>query len=173
VRDADVVLADGGSIHLRSIEPADGPALVALHARTSERTRYLRFFSAYPKIPAADLARFVNVDHRDREAIVAEVDSNVVAVARYERLRTERPHAEVAFIVEDAHQHRGIGRVLLVALADAAREAGIVRFVADVLPGNAAMLNVFREAGYPVEAVYVDGIVHVEFAIADAGRSAP
>lgn len=165
MRDADAVLRDGGPVRLRSIEPADGPALVELHARTSERTRFLRFFSAYPQIPKRDLDRFVNVDHRDREAIVAVVPPDVVAVGRYERLGPDRSEAEVAFIVEDAHQQRGIAGVLLVALAGAAREAGIDRFVADVLPGNAAMLSVFAEAGYPVESSYVDGVVHVEFPI--------
>jgi GNAT superfamily N-acetyltransferase len=173
MRDADVVLADGGSVHLRSIEPTDGPALVGLHARTSERSRYLRFFSAYPKIPAADLRRFVNVDHRDREAIVAVVPPDVIGVARYERLGAAQPDAEVAFLVEDAHQHRGIGRVLLAALAEAGRDAGVVRFVADVLPGNNAMLHVFTEAGYPVEAGYADGVVHVAFPISDTAAPSP
>lgn len=168
MRDAEVVLADGGSIQVRSIEPTDGPALVGLHARTSERSRYLRFFSAYPKIPVADLRRFVNVDHRDREAIVAVVPPHLVAVGRYERLAPDGPDAELAFLVEDAHQHRGIAPVLLELLAGAARAAGIARFVADVLPGNAAMLHVFTEAGYAVQAAYGDGVVHVAFPIGDA-----
>ena len=67
---ADVLLADGTTVHLRPIRPEDADGIVALHSRFSERTRYLRYFSPYPRIPARDLARFVNVDHRDREALV-------------------------------------------------------------------------------------------------------
>src|SRR5215467_2242727 len=125
MRDTDVVLYDGGTIHLRSVEPADAPALVALHGRFSERTRYLRYFGAYPRIPARDLQRFANVDHRDREAFVALVAGDIVAVGRYERLTPGGSAAEVAFVVEDAHQGRGIAPVLLDQLTTVAREVGI------------------------------------------------
>ncbi len=107
-----------------------------MHARFSERTRYLRYFSPYPRIPARDLARFVNVDHHDREALVVATGDDLIAVGRYERLGPAAPDAEVAFVVEDAHQGRGIGSVLLEHLAEAARDAGITRFVAEVLPEN-------------------------------------
>jgi RimJ/RimL family protein N-acetyltransferase len=151
MRDTDVVLGDGGTIHLRSVEAADAPALVAMHGRFSDRTRYLRYFGAYPRIPKRDLQRFANVDHRDREAFVALVGSDIIAVGRYERLAPGGPAAEVAFVVEDAHQARGIAPVLLDRLTTVAREVGIERFVAEVMPGNSAMLHVFAEAGHPVE----------------------
>src|SRR4051812_19099348 len=70
IEPADVLLADGSTVHLRPIRPEDAGAIVALHSRFSVRTRYLRYFSPYPRIPERDLARFVNVDHRDREALV-------------------------------------------------------------------------------------------------------
>jgi RimJ/RimL family protein N-acetyltransferase len=165
MRDFDVVLDDGGTIHLRSVEPTDAPGIVAMHSRFSERTRYLRFFGAYPRIPARDLHRFANVDHRDREAFVATVDGHVIAIGRYERLVPHGTAAEVAFVVEDAHQGRGIAPVLLNALAVAAREAGITQFVAEVMPGNLAMMRVFADAGYAVRSDYADGVVHVRFAI--------
>src|SRR3982751_6959719 len=96
----------------------------------SDRTRYLRYFSPYPRIPERDLERFVNVDHHDREAFVVVSGPRIMAVGRYERLGPDSPEAEVAFVVEDAHQGRGIGSVLLEHLADAARENGITGFVA-------------------------------------------
>ena len=68
--EADVVASDGGVVHLRPMLPADADAVVDFHSRLSERTRYLRYFSPYPRIPERDLNRFVNVDHRDREAFV-------------------------------------------------------------------------------------------------------
>ena len=165
MRDFDEVLADGGTIHVRSVQPADAPGIVAMHSRFSERTRYLRYFGAYPRIPARDLHRFANVDHRDREAFVALVDEHVIAVGRYERLSSGGPDAEVAFVVEDAHQGRGIAPVLLRALVPAALEAGITEFVAEVMPGNLAMQRVFADAGFAVTSQFADGVVHVRFPI--------
>src|SRR5689334_13831179 len=137
----------------------------------SDRTRYLRYFSPYPRIPERDLARFVNVDHHDREAFVIVSGPRIMAVGRYERLGPESPEAEVAFVVEDAHQGRGIGSVLLEHLADAARENGITRFVAEVLPQNGGMLRVFSDFGYQVQRKYADGVVHLSFPIAPTEKS--
>ncbi|MCA1655916.1 MAG: GNAT family N-acetyltransferase, partial [Pseudonocardiaceae bacterium] len=162
--EADVVLSDGGTVHLRPIVPSDAEALTAFHGRMSERTRYLRYFGAYPQIPPRDLARFTTVDHRDRVAFVALLGDDIVAVARYERI-DDGPTAEVAFVVEDRHQSRGLGPILLEHLAAAARERGIGRFVAEVLAENAAMLGVFRAAGYQVTREMEESVYHLEFAI--------
>ncbi|MDZ5443190.1 GNAT family N-acetyltransferase [Micromonospora sp. 4G57] len=162
----DVLLSDGTTVQLRQIRPDDAPAIVAMHARFSERTRYLRYFSPYPRIPERDLQRFVNVDHRDREAFVVLAGGRIVAVGRYERLGPGSPEAEVAFVVEDAYQGRGIGSVLLEHLADAARRFGIGHFVAEVLPANGAMLRVFSDFGYQVQRQFADGVVHLSFPIA-------
>ncbi len=163
---ADVLLSDGTTVQLRPIRPADAPGIVAMHSRFSERTRYLRYFSPYPRIPERDLRRFVNVDHHDREAFVVLVSDQIVAVGRYERLGPAATEAEVAFVVEDAYQGRGIGSVLLEHLADAARRVGIPTFVAEVLPANNAMLRVFADFGYQVRRQFADGVVHLSFPIA-------
>ncbi|SCG71202.1 Acyl-CoA synthetase (NDP forming) [Micromonospora coxensis] len=162
----DVLLSDGTTVQLRPIRPDDAPEIVAMHSRFSERTRYLRYFSPYPRIPERDLQRFVNVDHRDREAFVVLAGGRIVAVGRYERLGPQAPEAEVAFVVEDAYQGRGIGSVLLEHLAAAASRYGIVHFVAEVLPANGAMLRVFADFGYQVQRQYADGVVHLTFPIA-------
>jgi len=164
-RETDALLADGSTVHIRPIEPTDATSIVELHARFSERTRYLRYFSPYPRIPPRDLARFVNVDHRDREALVVSVGDRLVAVGRYERLGPQAPDAEVAFVVEDAFQGKGIGPLLLEHLTAAAREAGITKFVAEVLPANRPMLRVFAEAGYQISREWGDGVVHLTFPI--------
>ena len=130
----------------------------------SERTRYLRYFGAYPQIPPRDLERFTTVDHHDRVAFVALLGDDIVAVGRYERIDGGRP-AEVAFVVEDAHQGRGLGSILLEHLAAAAQERGIERFVAEVLAENAAMVGVFRAAGYQVTREIEEGVFHLEFDI--------
>ncbi|MEV4514110.1 GNAT family N-acetyltransferase [Dactylosporangium sp. NPDC049525] len=165
-RAADVLLSDGTTVHLRPIRPDDADRIVALHSRFSERTRYLRYFSAYPRIPQRDLDRFVNVDHRDREAFVIEHAGELIAVGRYERLGAGSHQAEVAFVVEDAHQGRGIGSVLIEHLVAAASQEGITEFEADVLPVNQAMLRVFMAAGFQVERKFADGVVHLWFPIA-------
>src|SRR3954471_23386253 len=170
-RNADVLLADGSAIHLRQIRPDDAGAIVEFHSRMSDRTRYLRYFSPYPRIPERDLERFINVDHRDREAFVIVSGPRIMAVGRYERLGADSPEAEVAFVVEDAHQGRGIGSVLLEHLAEAAREHGISRFVAEVLPENGGMLRVFSDFGYQVQRKYADGVVHLSFPIAPTEKS--
>ena len=170
-RSADVLLSDGTTVHLRQITSEDADGIVALHSRMSERTRYFRYFSPYPRIPEKDLERFVNVDHDEREAFVVLAGNRITAVGRYERLGFESPDAEVAFVVEDAHQGRGIGSVLLEHLAEAARSVGISRFTAEVLPANGAMLRVFGDAGYPVTRRYTDGVVELSFPIAPTDRS--
>jgi acyl-CoA synthetase (NDP forming)/RimJ/RimL family protein N-acetyltransferase len=170
-RAADVLLSDGATVHVRPIRPDDADRIVALHSRFSERTRYLRYFSAYPRIPPRDLERFVVVDHHSREAFVVELGGDLIAVGRYERLGEHANQAEVAFVVEDAHQGRGIGSVLIEHLIAAAREEGIEAFVADVLPMNQTMLRVFSEAGFQIERAYNDGVVHLWFPIAPTADS--
>src|SRR3954452_7219223 len=69
--EADVVLRDGTTTHVRPIRPEDAPALQAFHTGQSERSTYLRFFAALERLPERDLVRFTHVDHRDRVALVA------------------------------------------------------------------------------------------------------
>ncbi|RZQ59910.1 bifunctional GNAT family N-acetyltransferase/acetate--CoA ligase family protein [Amycolatopsis suaedae] len=162
--EADVLLSDGGTVHLRPVVPDDADGLVALHSRLSDRTRYLRYFGAYPRIPQRDLERFSVVDHHDRVAFAAFLGDDIVAVGRYERI-DGGDSAEVAFVVDDAHQGRGLGSILLEHLAAAASESGLRRFVAEVLAENAQMVRVFRDAGYEVSRAFEEGVVHLEFAI--------
>ncbi|WP_370942953.1 GNAT family N-acetyltransferase [Amycolatopsis sp. cg5] len=162
--EADVVLSDGGTVHLRPVVPDDADGLVALHGRLSERSRYFRYFGAYPRIPQRDLERFSVVDHHDRVAFVALLGDEIIAVGRYERL-DDGPSAEVAFVVDDAHQGRGLGSILLEHLAAAAAECGLSRFVAEVLAENSPMVRVFRDAGYQVSREIEEGVLHLEFDI--------
>ncbi|GAB3001695.1 GNAT family N-acetyltransferase [Amycolatopsis acidiphila] len=168
--EADVVLSDGGVVHLRPIVPGDAERLVAFHGRLSERTRYLRYFGAYPRIPQRDLERFTVVDHHDRVAFIALLGDDIVAVGRYERLG-HGPSAEVAFVVDDSHQGRGLGSILLEHLAAAASESGLRRFVAEVLAENSAMVRVFRDAGYQVSRAIEEGVLHLEFDVASTEES--
>ena len=163
--ESDVVLADGGTAYVRPIRPNDGPALVALHSRLSSSTIYNRFFTPHPELSSTEVERFTHVDYVDRMALVALIDEELVAVARYDRL-PGGDEAEVAFVVDDAHQSRGLGTLLLEHLAAAAREHGVTRFVAETLAANNAMLNVFRDAGYEHERHFEREVVRVTFLIA-------
>ncbi len=168
--EADVVLADGGTVHLRPIMPADADRLVELHAGLSPETIYFRFFAAYPLLSDADVRRFTTVDHVERAALVAVLGDSFIAVVRYDRIpQTEL--AEVAFVVTDAHQGRGLGSVMLEHIAAVARENGIRRFIAEVLPQNHRMVGVFRDAGYRTKSSFADGVVHMEFPIEPTERS--
>lgn len=167
--EADVVLSDGATAHLRPIAPGDADRLVKFYARVSERSKYYRFFAPYPTLTSRDVARFTHVDHVDRVALILLIGEAMIAVGRYERL--SRTEAEVSFLVEDEHQGRGVGSVLLEHLVQAARERGVRRFVADILPANRKMITVFADAGYTVDNSYEDGVVHVEFEIAPTGSS--
>jgi acyl-CoA synthetase (NDP forming)/GNAT superfamily N-acetyltransferase len=170
--EADVVLSDGGTAHLRPITPADADALQRFHMAQSPESIYLRFFAPYPRLSDTDLHRFTNVDHVDRVALIATIGDDIIAVGRYDRIGARQDGtAEVAFNVSDRHQGRGLGSVLLEHLAAAARENGVHRFVAEVLPQNRRMLGVFRDAGYEVRHAFEDGVVSLSFDIDPTERS--
>ncbi|GHE45063.1 GNAT family N-acetyltransferase [Streptosporangium violaceochromogenes] len=157
--EADVVLADGGTAHVRPIRIADAGRLRAFYSRLSDETIYFRFFGPRPRLSERDIDRFTNVDYVDRVALIATIGTEMVAVIGYDRVDPEE--AEVAFLVEDAHQGRGVASVLLEHLAETAREQGITRFVADVLPTNRKMTAVLRQAGYTARSRFADGVVRM------------
>lgn len=165
-READVLASDGRVVLLRPMTPDDAQRLVDFHGGLSARTRFLRYFGPYPVITPRDLHRFVVVDHKYREALIMLLGDEIIAVGRYEHLpEGDGLSAEVAFVVADSHQGRGLGPILLEHLAAAAGESGLHRFVADVLAENQAMLTVFQQAGYTVERRFEEGVIRLEFAI--------
>ena len=139
------MLRDGRTAHLRPITPEDADGLVSFYSEVSDQSKYFRFFAPMPQLSEKDLRRFTHVDHHDRVAFVLTVAEHILAIASYELI--EPGEAEVAFLVQDAHQGRGMGQLLLEHLAQAARERGVHRFVAEVPPENQRMLQVFHEAG--------------------------
>lgn len=160
--ETDALLADGGVVHIRPISADDADRHARFVAALSPETKYLRFFGPRTELSRKEVEHFVTVDYHRRMALVALAADDIIAVARYDAL--ERGDAEVAFVIADEHQGRGLGTLLLEYLAEAARREGITRFVAEVLPTNQRMLRVFREAGYDVLHHFAsDGVVHVEF----------
>lgn len=161
--EADAVLRDGSVVHMRPIRPDDEDRLRAFHSQLSPETIYYRFFAPYPELTDKDVRRFTHVDYVDRVGLVATVAGEIVGVGRYDRVSPT--DAEIAFTVRDDYQGRGLGSVLLEHLAVAARERGLRRFVADVLPQNRRMTATFSHAGYHVAQELEDGVVKLAFEI--------
>src|SRR3954465_13495839 len=108
----DVVLSDGGTVHVRPIQPSDADALAAMHARLPPESIYFPFFSPKPRLTDKEIERFTTVDFHDRVALVAMLGDEMVGVSRFDRWQQE-DEAEVAFTVDDAHHGRGIATVML------------------------------------------------------------
>jgi RimJ/RimL family protein N-acetyltransferase len=155
-------LADGSRVTIRPIRPDDEPRLIALFSRLSPRTVYERFFRTYRELPAEWYRSFANVDYRTRLALVAEHAAEVVGVARYEPGETPGT-AEIAMVVEDAWQGRGLGTVMLGDLMRAAETAGITRFSAEVLAENHRMLRLLRKLTRFTSFQVSHGVATVEF----------
>jgi acyl-CoA synthetase (NDP forming)/GNAT superfamily N-acetyltransferase len=160
----DVVLADGGTVHVRPIRPSDADGFRAFHASLSPESVYYRFFSPKPRLTDVEVERFTTVDMVDRVALVALLGDEIVADARYDRW-PGKDEAEVAFAVADEHQGRGLSTILLEHLATIARQHGIAQFTAEVMADNRAMLSVFAKAGWPVHREFDSGVIDVVFDI--------
>lgn len=159
--DQDAVeLRNGTKARLHPMNASDAAALLRFHSTLSPETTYFRFFSVHPSLSANELDRFTHVDHADREALVATVGTEIIGVARFDRMH-DPAEAEVAFVVADAWQGRGLSTAMFRRLAARAREVEVGRFVAEVLPNNGRMLAVFLHTGLPVRSEFRDGAVHL------------
>jgi acetyl coenzyme A synthetase (ADP forming)-like protein len=166
----DLLLRDGAALRVRSMRRDDRQALKDLFARCSPESIRFRFLHQVKELTEDMLDRLTDTDSSRHVALVVTQgegrDERIVSVGRY-LVRAERPYvAEVSFLVEDAMQRRGIGTLLLDALAELARERGVTRFSADVLADNRQMLSVFRKAGYALSAATSYGVTQLEFPIA-------
>ncbi|WP_306318110.1 MULTISPECIES: bifunctional GNAT family N-acetyltransferase/acetate--CoA ligase family protein [unclassified Streptomyces] len=170
--EADVVLRDGGTARIRPITTADAEHLTSFYEQVSDESKYYRFFAPYPRLSAKDVHRFTHHDYVDRVGLAVTVGGEFIATVRYDRInahdmpaKAPADEAEVAFLVQDAHQGRGVASALLEHIAAVARERGIRRFAAEVLPANTKMIKVFRDAGYTQKRSFEDGVVRLEFDI--------
>lgn len=166
--EADVVLRDGGTARIRPITTDDAERLVSFYEQVSDESKYYRFFAPYPRLSDRDVHRFTHHDYVDRVGLAVTIGGEFIGTVRYDRINDQgRPasapadEAEVAFLVQDAHQGRGVASALLEHIAAVARERGIRRFAAEVLPANNKMIKVFRDAGYTQRRSFEDGSVHL------------
>ena len=136
------------------------PGITALHGRLSKETVRLRYFGAHPHLSERELVDVVEKGGLDHLALVAERAGQFLGVAQYDRI-VGSVVAEVAFVVDDAHQGLGIGTLLLEYLASEGRRYGLKRFAADILFENSRMVNVFQAAGFTQHSQLEDGVIRV------------
>ena len=155
-------LDDGRIVRIRPIAGTDTGALRAMHRRLSTLSVQRRFFALLRELPLEQAEHFTHVDGLDRAALVAEAaDGSIVGVARYDRAAGTAT-AEIAVVVEDEHQHHGLGTALLEDLTAYAQLHGVEDFTADVQDDNRPMFRTLADAGLAVQLRELDhGIDHL------------
>jgi GNAT superfamily N-acetyltransferase len=147
-------LLDGRPVLVRAIRPDDKEHLREAFARLSPQSIYLRFFQAKKELNETELRYLTEVDFTTHVALVALLEEEGrelgVGVGRY-IVEPGTRVAEVAFTVDETHHGLGVATLLLKHLARIARGQGVEEFRAYVLAENRAMLEVFENAGFPLE----------------------
>jgi GNAT superfamily N-acetyltransferase len=154
-----VVEREGRVFSVRVATPHDKGKLREMFSRLSPETIYRRFHFPYRHVPERMLDLMLDVDHHAGKALLAVVEREIIGHAMYVRLG-DSSEAEMAIIVEDGWQSKGVGKLLLSELAERARLQGIESFTGEVLRKNRRMLGlaaVFAETNYTIE----DGLWHV------------
>ncbi len=150
-------LKDGTEIFFRPVKPTDEPALSEMLYSLSNQSVHTRYFTHTMTFPHKDIQRLTNIDYRNDLAIVGVVPSpageEIVAIAQY-FLDPKTQAAEIAFIVQDEWQQKGMGTFLMDYLARIALQRGVRRFYAKVLPANKPMLAIFHNSGFKVNTEF-------------------
>ncbi|MFI5042495.1 MAG: GNAT family N-acetyltransferase, partial [Acidimicrobiales bacterium] len=157
------LLADGTTVEIRPAGPDDFGAVKAMHQAMSPDNLYLRFFNISRLAAETEARRICRNPAPGNVALLALAGHEVVGVASYVLLGEHAHQAEVAIAVADRMHHRGIATLLLEHLVSYARSHQITTFKAETLTENKAMLNVFADAGLPVERHYADGVFKLTF----------
>jgi ribosomal protein S18 acetylase RimI-like enzyme len=144
------LLGDGSPIDIRALRPEDEADMLAAVGKTSAQSLQRRFFAMKRHFSDKERAFFMDIDFKNHVAMVAVAEEAgrkvIVGGGRY--IVFEPGRAEMAFVVVDTWQGRGIGSILMRHLVKIASDAGLQELTAEVLPENAAMLSVFRKFGF-------------------------
>jgi GNAT superfamily N-acetyltransferase len=174
------VLRDGTAVTVRAVRPDDRARLRAAFVGLDKESVYTRLFRFKPELTEADLDWLTRVDFDRTVQLVATVGgedaATVIGSARSVVTDPDdapATRAEVAFMVEEDCQGRGLASRLLAHLIRLARARGLQFLDAEVLAGNAPMLAVFERSGLPMTRRAEDGVVHVTLALAGAAASEP
>ncbi len=162
---ADTALRDGSKVQIRALRPDDAPRLVEGFKQLSAETIYRRFFQAKQELTPAELDYLTRLDFRNHVALCAVIPGEggpqLVGVGRFVRNNQLPTQAEVAFVVGDEYQGRGIATLLLTHLCILAARLEIRTLQAVVLPENREMLEVFEHSGRETSRRFRDGSLEV------------
>ena len=160
----EITLRDGARVRLRPSRGDDESRLIGAYARLSQYTAYQRFFAVMQRLPPDWAHLLAHVDYQRRLALLAEVgpteDPELIGVARYEPTDQEDT-VEIALVIQDGWQNRGLGGVMLDALLAAAEARGLRRFRAFVLASNARMLGLLARRTEVKERRASSGVVEL------------
>ncbi len=158
-------LKDDLELRFRAIRPSDEEDMRRLFYRFSSEAVYYRYFSPIKAMPHAKMQQYVNVDYTKTMSIVGIVgdpgEERIIAEARYVRL-PDRPWADIAFVVDEGFQGKGVATYLFSFLTRIARDRGVEGFTSDVLATNKSMIKVFERSNFPVKASLEAGVYHLE-----------
>jgi acyl-CoA hydrolase/GNAT superfamily N-acetyltransferase len=159
------LLPDGTQITFRPIHPTDEPIMRDLFYQLSQQTMYYRFMSRQRVVPRRQIQDFVYIDHRNDVSLIGTLPAahgeDVIALGNY-YLDPKSNRAEVAFVVHDQWQRRGIGTFLLRQLIRIARRNGIRGFTAEVLAENKGMQAVFNKSNTKVKTSFSGNVYSYE-----------
>jgi acetyltransferase len=152
-------------VFLRPVKTTDGPLLLELLKKLSPSSVYLRFLSPMPDLPENLLHRFTHVDYKRDFGLVAINFGNSIAIIGVSRYAydPERERPELAVVVRDDWQGKGLRSILLTRVINIGRENGFSRFEATIDPENQTILNIFRRSGYDYKIYHREqGVYHIE-----------
>jgi RimJ/RimL family protein N-acetyltransferase len=156
-------LRDGRQIEIRTLRPSDEAGMLDAINHTNAESLRRRFFVTKRAFSEKEKAFFMNVDFIKHVALVAEIERTgqrpIIGGGRY--IVTEPGKAEIAFVVIDDYQGKGLGTLLMRHLAAIARSAGLKELIADVLPENAAMRKVFGKFGFQAGRGVDPSVLHL------------
>jgi RimJ/RimL family protein N-acetyltransferase len=160
---AAVSLRDGSTVQIRPVRAEDAAAIGCLFQGLSETSTWLRFFTVCPSLDrVVDWATNLENDRRLGLVAIAADSGQLIAHAGVERDPRQPDRAEFAVVIADRYQGRGLGRILLGRLVEAARQTGIGWLTGEVLANNHRMLNLLRHSGWVARLRLHRGVVLVE-----------
>ncbi|HUV36942.1 MAG TPA: GNAT family N-acetyltransferase [Patescibacteria group bacterium] len=159
-------------VFFRPVKPTDEALDRAFFYSLSDESIYYRFFNIVKSMPHEKIQPFVNIDYREEMAIVGFLgepgDEEIIAIGRFKNDPADN-EAEVAFLVGDDWQNRGIGTHLMRKLIEIACDMGIEGFKAEVLADNKKMLHVFHKVGYPIHSKLEAGSYFIRIVFSEGG----
>lgn len=151
-------------VKFRPILPSDEEQMRRLFYRFSDKAIYYRYFSPMKAMPHYKMQLYVNVDHHDILSLVGVVGDSgygtIIAEGRYVMWPDKRC-ADLAFVVDEGYQNRGIASYLLKRLIEIAKERNIEALTADILSSNKSMLHVLEKANIPYKTKVDHGVYHL------------